>query len=51
MLGIYGNGWEDFFASLLMYPAVVSQLELQAKDVSRLTFDEPNPAYLSKSAF
>ena len=28
--GIYGNGWEDLFASVCMYPAIVSQLELHA---------------------
>ena len=30
--GIYGNGWEDLFASVCMYPAIVSQLELHAAD-------------------
>jgi hypothetical protein len=30
--GIYGNGWEDLFCSICLYPAIVSQLELQAAD-------------------
>ena len=30
--GIYGNGWDDLFASVCLYPAIVSQLELQAVD-------------------
>ena len=30
--GIYGNGWEDLFCSICLYPAIVSQLELQAVD-------------------
>lgn len=47
--GIYGNAWEDFFVSLVLYPGVVSQMELQAWDAADLR-EEPAETYVSKNA-